>query len=84
MGVDRLRLKDRQPFYHVLVSDGSNRYAAQENLVPADPAAAGDVDHPEVGKHFARRTGAHYEPNQESAACYPGDDQVRAEKFSGQ
>lgn len=29
MGVDRLSLKDHQPFYNVLVSDGSMRYAAQ-------------------------------------------------------
>ena len=29
MGVDRLDRKDQQPFYNVLVNDGSNRYAAQ-------------------------------------------------------
>ena len=33
MGVDRLARKDRQPFYNVLVEDGSIRYAADENLV---------------------------------------------------
>ena len=33
MGVDKLPLKDKQPFYNVLVADGSQRYAAQENLV---------------------------------------------------
>merc|ERR1712059_34648 len=32
MGVDRLPSKDKQPFYNVLVADGSNRYAAQVNL----------------------------------------------------
>lgn len=29
MGVDRLERKDHQPFYNVLVNDGSSRYAAQ-------------------------------------------------------
>ena len=29
MGVDRLPLGFNQPFYNVLVEDGSNRYAAQ-------------------------------------------------------
>ena len=33
MGVDRLPRKDKQPFYNVLVDDGSVRYAADENLV---------------------------------------------------
>ena len=33
MGVDKLADKDKQPFYNVLVADGSQRYAAQENLV---------------------------------------------------
>jgi hemimethylated DNA binding protein len=33
MGVDRLPRKDSQPFYNVLVDDGSIRYAADENLV---------------------------------------------------
>jgi heat shock protein HspQ len=29
MGVDYLPLKSQQPFYNVLVEDGSTRYAAQ-------------------------------------------------------
>ena len=29
MGVNRLPLGPEQPFYHVLVDDGTNRYAAQ-------------------------------------------------------
>ena len=32
MGVDRLQHRQHQPFYNVLVSDGSNRYAAQVKL----------------------------------------------------
>jgi len=49
MGVDKLDKKDKQPFYNVLVSDGSNRYAAQENIGPITPE---EVTHPEVGKYF--------------------------------
>ena len=37
MGVDRLRWKEKQPFYNVLVEDGSCRYAASENLMPSKP-----------------------------------------------
>ena len=37
MGVDRLRWKEKQPFYNVLVEDGSCRYAASENLFPTKP-----------------------------------------------
>ena len=37
MGVDRLHWKEKQPFYNVLVEDGSCRYAATENLFPAKP-----------------------------------------------
>ena len=32
MGVHMLPGKDQQPFYNVLVEDGSNRYAAQGKL----------------------------------------------------
>ena len=33
MGVHKLPHAENQPFYRVLVSDGSERYAAEENLV---------------------------------------------------
>lgn len=32
MGVENLPLKSQQPFYNVLVEDGSTRYAAQGNI----------------------------------------------------
>ena len=35
MGVDRLPKGRHQPFYRVWASDGSDRYAAQENLMIA-------------------------------------------------
>ena len=37
MGVDRLPWKEKQPFYNVMVEDGSCRYAASENLMPTKP-----------------------------------------------
>ena len=46
MGVDKLRERDQQPFYNVLVGDGSQRYAAQENLAGLEQACP--VPHPEV------------------------------------
>ncbi len=78
MGVDRLRLKENQPFYHVLVGDGSNRYAAQENLSPI--ANGVDIGHPEVGKHFTGRRGRHYWLNAEAASRYPDDEGYRERK----
>ncbi len=81
MGVDQLRLQDKQPFYHVLADDGSNRYAAQENLAPLEAAEAHDVDHPEVGRHFSKREGTHYVLNSEAAARYPEDEDYRRQKY---
>ncbi len=75
MGVDRLRLREHQPFYHVLVCDGSSRYAAQENLQPVEIGL--DVSHPEVGRHFSRREGTRYRLNTEAAARYPEDEHFR-------
>ena len=51
MGVDRLRWKEKQPFYNVLVEDGSCRYAASENLMPSKPQRI--IGNPQVNKFFA-------------------------------
>ncbi|XP_064477485.1 F-box only protein 21-like [Ornithodoros turicata] len=75
MGVYNLSRKDRQPFYNVLVEDGSNRYAAQENLtISTDPSP---ISHPEVGKYFERFCGTHYTPNEQKEGEYPEDAEVR-------
>ena len=71
MGVDKLNSQDKQPFYNVLVSDGSNRYAAQENISPIKPE---EVTHPEVGKYFQSfqpETG--YIANNQLEKAYPDD-----------
>ena len=49
MGVHTLPKKDNQPFYNVLVSDGSQRYAADESLIPIKPVR---ITHILVGKYF--------------------------------
>lgn len=74
MGVDKLDKKDKQPFYNVLVSDGSTRYAAQENLLPITPEP---IPHPEVGKYMERfEFGLGYVPNSQTARDYPDEKQV--------
>jgi len=73
MGVDKLDDKDLQPFYNVLVSDGSQRYAAQENLVIL--ARPTTVPHPEVGRYFSSwDPGLGYIPNKELLREYPRED----------
>merc|ERR1719383_144103 len=69
MGVDRLPRKDNQPFYNVLVEDGSNRYAADENLEACEPVR---IEHSEVGKYFKEFSGSlGYLPNDELRLEYP-------------
>lgn len=71
MGVNHLPNKDKQPFYNVLVEDGSNRYAAQENLEL--PPSFQAIAHPEVGKYFCEFVNNHFIPNSEKLFEYPDD-----------
>ena len=74
MGVDKLPNTDKQPFYNVLVSDGSNRYAAQENL---EPVVSEFVTHPHVGKYFSQyHPEKGYLANRQSRETYPDDRQI--------
>ncbi|XP_014666310.1 PREDICTED: F-box only protein 21-like [Priapulus caudatus] len=73
MSVHLLKDKDRQPFYNVLVEDGSSRYAAQENLGQAPREELGMITHAEVGRHFSEFTGVCYAPNAEKMEEYPED-----------
>ena len=74
MGVDRLSCKDQQPFFNVLVPDGSNRYAAQENLEPTLPE---EVAHPQVGKYFSEfKPGFGYLANKQLQRDYPDESQI--------
>jgi len=71
MGVDKLENKNLQPFYNVLVSDGSNRYAAQENL---EPIPHQEVTHPDIGKYFEKfDMELGYVANKQLRDQYPND-----------
>ncbi|XP_023684733.1 F-box only protein 21 isoform X1 [Paramormyrops kingsleyae] len=71
MRVHQLSNGANQPFYNVLVQDGTCRYAAQENLEPhAEPL---EIGHPEVGRYFSEFCGTHYVANEELQARYPED-----------
>ena len=85
MGVHKLPHADRQPFYRVLVSDGSERYAAEENLEPILPrqARVPRIDHEMVGRFFSSHDGTRYLPNAELAALYPEDEDY-VKDFIGQ
>ncbi|KAK7085780.1 F-box protein 21, partial [Halocaridina rubra] len=75
MGVHNLKYKTEQPFYNVLVYDGSRRYAAQEYLeIELDPKP---ITHIDVGKFFKSFTGKHYTPNAELQEEYPDDNEAR-------
>nr|CAI5841008.1 unnamed protein product [Callosobruchus analis] len=74
--VDRLQLKHEQPFYNVLVEDGSHRYVAQENLRPTSDRGAIYLND-DVGRHFSHFFETHYVPNAEKEKEYPADKKVR-------
>ncbi|XP_015909735.1 F-box only protein 21 isoform X2 [Parasteatoda tepidariorum] len=80
MGVDKLKYKDKQPFYHVLVADGTNRYAAQENLVIDDVKTP--ITHMEIGRYFESFHGSYYLPNEQKRLEYPDDIAARERTLS--
>ncbi|XP_051960859.1 F-box only protein 21 isoform X1 [Xyrauchen texanus] len=71
MRVHQLSKGPDQPFYNVLVQDGTCRYAAQENLEPH--SAPLEIAHPEVGRYFTEFSDTHYVANEELQMCYPED-----------
>ncbi|XP_028680421.1 F-box only protein 21 isoform X1 [Erpetoichthys calabaricus] len=60
-----------QPFYNVLVQDGTCRYAAQENL-ELHPSPL-EMGHPEIGRYFSAFMDTYYVANEELQARYPLD-----------
>ena len=78
MGVYNLPNKDKQPFYNVLVEDGTTRYAAQENLEPSTRPCS--IRHPEIGKYFKEFSQTHYVCNEQKAYEYP-DDSAALKQF---
>ncbi|KAM3867899.1 F-box only protein 21 [Diretmus argenteus] len=71
MRVHQLSSGAVQPFYNVLVQDGTCRYAAQENLEPH--SAPLEIGHPEVGRYFSEFSDTHYVANEELQTRYPED-----------
>ncbi|KAG8011895.1 F-box only protein 21 [Nibea albiflora] len=71
MRVHQLSNGANQPFYNVLVQDGTCRYAAQENLEPH--SAPLEIGHPEVGRYFSEFADTHYAANEELQTRYPED-----------
>ncbi|XP_019859343.1 PREDICTED: F-box only protein 21-like [Amphimedon queenslandica] len=71
MGVDQLPLGPNQPFYNVLVNDGTNRYAAQESLTVCPVSELRPIRHWEVGKYFKSFAGNRYIPNNALEEKYP-------------
>ncbi|XP_072921583.1 F-box only protein 21 [Hemitrygon akajei] len=71
MGVYNLPHGPDQPFYNVLVQDGSCRYAAQENLIYHSSPM--EISHQEVGRYFSEFCGTHYVANEELQIQYPDD-----------
>ncbi|XP_031447949.1 F-box only protein 21 isoform X2 [Phasianus colchicus] len=71
MNVHSLPHGPHQPFYNVLVEDGSCRYAAQENLeYNSEPR---EIPHPDIGRYFSEFSGTHYLANTELELRYPED-----------
>lgn len=71
MNVHSLPHGPNQPFYNVLVEDGSCRYAAQENLeYNVEPH---EIPHPDIGRYFMEFAGTHYIANKELQIRYPED-----------
>ncbi|MBN3315700.1 FBX21 protein, partial [Atractosteus spatula] len=71
MRVHQLAKGPNQPFYNVLVQDGTCRYAAQENL-EFHPSPL-EIGHPEIGRYFAEFSDTHYTANEELQTRYPED-----------
>jgi F-box protein 21 len=73
MRVDQHPPGRHQPYYNVLAHDGSNRYAAQVNLMECPSDEMGPIPHWEVGKYFTRFTVKKYIPNAPLKEVYPDD-----------
>uniref|UniRef100_A0A914W0H3 Hemimethylated DNA-binding domain-containing protein n=1 Tax=Plectus sambesii TaxID=2011161 RepID=A0A914W0H3_9BILA len=75
MGVQTLQRQGDQPFYNVLADDGSNRYAAEDNMI-FEPKPV-PISHDEVAKYFCEldSSGQFYRMNEHKAVEYPEDEE---------
>lgn len=66
---------DEQPFYNILVNNGSYYYATQDNLMLA--ANPEWIKNHAIGRFFEKYNDTHYLPNEETRRRYPEDEEVR-------
>ncbi|XP_044753413.1 F-box only protein 21-like isoform X2 [Coccinella septempunctata] len=82
MHVDLLRYGNKQPFYNVLVEDGSHRYVAQENLQPTCETGFLYLNE-DIGRYFSHHYKTHYVPNANKESEYPYDKELRLRYHDG-
>ncbi|KAB7499516.1 F-box only protein 21 [Armadillidium nasatum] len=75
--ISSFNFRSDQPFYSVLLKDGSTCYAPQESVTFRRRPCA--INQFEVGRYFKRFNGAVYEPNPEHSSEYPDDHRLREE-----
>ncbi|KAM4053309.1 F-box only protein 21 [Anomaloglossus baeobatrachus] len=71
LSVHQLPQGANQPFYSILLEDGSCSYVAQENLEPHPEP--GPIQHPDISHYFSDFSGDHYVSNKELQLQYPED-----------
>lgn len=77
MRVNLLERKTQQPFYNVLVSDGSLRYVAEDNILPISdnesPVFQSLADLEIIGKYFKASVGNKFVLSSDLMEAYPDD-----------
>ncbi|GAA5993400.1 hypothetical protein JCM10908_002647 [Rhodotorula pacifica] len=82
MQVDRLPLGRHQPFYHVVVEDGSARYVAQENITDSfisDAEVESFFAQESLGRYFRRREWVAASPSRAGRWAFVPSESVAAE-----
>ncbi|CCG82575.1 F-box domain protein [Taphrina deformans PYCC 5710] len=77
MRVNLLERKTKQPFYNVLVSDGSERYVAEDNVLPItdneSPVFQSLADLEIIGKYFQSSVDNQFVLSSDLMQAYPDD-----------
>lgn len=72
-----LERKAAQPFYNVLVTDGSERYVAEDNILPISsnetPAFHSLANLQVIGKYFRSSRDGKFIPSRDLEQTYPDD-----------